>query len=55
VVEPTSDGREGEQSYRIRSALLAIVDCPYVCDIQNDIARYASASELHLILKENKS
>jgi len=55
MVEPTGNGREGGQSYRIRSALLAIVDCPYVCDIQNDIARYASASELHLVLKENKS
>jgi hypothetical protein len=43
------------QSYRIRQALLAIVDCPFVRDVQNDVAEYAAASDLHLVLKENKA
>lgn len=55
MVEPMDDdSQEAGPSYRIRQSLLAVVDCPYVRDIQNDIAEYAAASELHLVLKKNK-
>ena len=49
------EGAEGEtQVMRIRQSLLAVTDCPYVRDLQTEIADYAAASELHLILKQNK-
>ncbi len=45
----------GSPAYRLRQTLLAVVDCPYVRELQDDIARYAAAGELHLAWKENKS
>ena len=39
---------------RIRQSLLAVVDCPYVQELQDEIVEYAAASELHLLLKQNK-
>lgn len=48
------DGSE-EGSYRIRQSLLAIVDCPYVRDLRDNIAEYAAASDLRLVLRENKA
>lgn len=56
MVEPVADAGAGNgPSYRIRQTLLAVVDCPYVLDLQDDIAEYAAASELHLVLKKNKA
>jgi len=55
MVEPIDEKKENVQSYRIRQALLAIVDCPFVRDVQNDVAEYAAASDLQLVLKENKA
>ncbi|MBW2328613.1 MAG: YkgJ family cysteine cluster protein [Deltaproteobacteria bacterium] len=40
--------------YRLRSSLLAITDCPYVQVLQEEIAAYAAACELELVLKGNK-
>ena len=40
--------------YRLRSSLLAITDCPYVLVLQEEIAAYAAACELDLVLKGNK-
>ncbi|MDW7771590.1 MAG: YkgJ family cysteine cluster protein [Desulfobulbaceae bacterium] len=55
MLEPTGhDVKEGG-SYRIRATLLAVVDCPYVRDLQDDLAEYAAACELHLVLKKNKT
>jgi len=49
------EGAEGEtQVMRIRQSLLAVTDCPYVRNLQNEIADYAAACELHLLLKQNK-
>jgi Fe-S-cluster containining protein len=55
MLEPLASDQENGLSYRLRQALLAIVDCPYVRDLQNDIAEYAAASDLHLVLKKNKA
>ncbi len=41
--------------YRLRRSLLAVMDCPYVRDLQDDIAAYAAAGELELILTRNKA
>lgn len=54
MLEPFHEGEAGG-AYRLRQSLLAVVDCPYVRDLQEDIAGYASACELHLVLKENKN
>jgi len=55
VLEPLGIGSDGVSLYRLRRALLGIVDCPYVRDIRDEIAEYAAASCLQLILKENKA
>lgn len=48
------DKGSGTPRRRIRESLLAVVDCPYVRELQDEIAAYAAASELHLVLKRNK-
>jgi len=40
--------------FRLRGSLLAVTDCPYVQVLQEEIAAYAAASELELVLKANK-
>lgn len=40
--------------FRLRGSLLAVTDCPYVRLLREEIAAYAAACELELILKENK-
>ena len=42
-------------AFRVRNALLAVSDCPYVRDLQDEIASFAAASELELILTQNKA
>lgn len=54
MVEPVDGFPEGRDAYRLRRSLLAIADCPYVRDLRDEIADYAAASELHLVLKRNK-
>lgn len=55
VIEPLDEYVENKRSYRLRQVMLAVVDCPYVRDLRDEIAEYAAASELHLVLKENKA
>ena len=48
--------RPGEEpAFRLRDALLAVTDCPYVRTYQDEIARYAAAAELELVLRQNKA
>lgn len=54
MVEPLAGAEGGAPAMRIRRSLLAVVDCPYVRELQEEIADYATASELHLLLKQNK-
>lgn len=39
----------------LRDTLLAVMDCPYVQRLQEEIARYAAASELELVFRRNKA
>ncbi len=55
ILEPLGEDADNRQTYRIRQTLLAVVDCPYVRDLQDEIAAYAAAAELQLVLKENKA
>jgi len=50
VLEPSRD----DDSFCLRSTLLAVTDCPYVQDLQEPLAAYAAACELALVLKRNK-
>ena len=54
MVEPLEVAEGEAQIMRIRQSLLAVIDCPYVRELQNEIADYAASSELHLLLKQNK-
>lgn len=42
------------QTLRIRNSLLAVIDCPYVQVLQEEISDYAAACELHLHITQNK-
>lgn len=52
LVEPMA---EGQGTCRIRNSLLGITDCPYVRALRDEIAEYAAASGLNLILTRNKA
>lgn len=55
VVEPIEEDTDGgAPAMRVRQSLLAVVDCPYVQELKDEIAEYAAVSELHLLLKQNK-
>ena len=54
MVEPLEGAEIDASTMRIRQSLLAVIDCPYVRDLQGEIADYSTASELHLLLKQNK-
>lgn len=41
--------------YRVRQSLLAVVDCPYVQELREEISAYAAACELNMIFRENKA
>lgn len=41
--------------FLVRNALLAVMDCPYVQRLREEIARYAAASELELVFRRNKA
>jgi len=47
-------GRQDKPTYSYRNTLLAVWDCPYVRELQNEIAAYAAASGLEIIFKQNK-
>lgn len=55
MLEQVQMEERGDVVQRIRQSLLAIIDCPYVRDLQNEIAEYAAACDLHLVLKKNKA
>ena len=40
--------------YRLRNTLLAVIDCPYVALLQDEIAAYGAACSLEVIFKQNK-
>ena len=46
---------DGRPVFRLRNTLLAVMDCPYVQQLQHDIALYAAASELELVFRRNKA
>ena len=41
--------------YRLRNSLLAVVDCPYVSMLKDEIAAYGAACELDVIFTRNKA
>lgn len=49
------DSRREKPLYRLRQSLLAIVDCPYVSALKEEIAAYGAACELEVIFKQNKA
>ena len=53
VVEPIK--AQGQPALRLRQALLAVADCPYVQLLQDEINAYAAASELEMIFRCNKA
>ncbi len=53
MLEPVE--QEGQSVLRLRQSLLAVVDCPYVRLLQDEIAAYASACELEMIFRHNKA
>ncbi|MDD2464624.1 MAG: YkgJ family cysteine cluster protein [Desulfobulbus sp.] len=53
MLEPLKD--KGQATFRLRQSLLAVVDCPYVQLLQEEISAYAAASELEMIFRQNKA
>jgi len=54
VVEPVEE--EGQaRTFRLRRSLLAVVDCPYVQLLRDEIAAYAAACELEMLFRQNKA
>jgi Fe-S-cluster containining protein len=51
MLEPIEDGA----AWRLRQCLLAVVDCPYVQLLQEEISTYAAACELEMIFRRNKA
>ncbi len=49
------DSKGEKPLYRLRQSLLAIVDCPYVGVLQDEIAAYGAACELEVLFKQNKA
>ena len=54
VLEPLAPAADGSARYRLRNALLAVVDCPYVSRLRETIAGYGAACELEVIFRRNK-
>lgn len=52
VVEPIDE--DGQRLYRQRNSLLAVIDCPYVRLLREEISAYAAACELDMIFRQNK-
>ncbi len=46
---------QGQPVRRLRRTLLAVVDCPYVQLLQDEIAAYAAACELETMFRRNKA
>lgn len=50
MVEPLAEG-----TLRLRQSLLAVVDCPYVQLLKEEISTYAAACELEMVFRQNKA
>jgi len=48
-------GKNKRPVYRLRNSLLAVIDCPYVALMQDEIAAYGAACELDVVFKQNKA
>ena len=55
VLEPVDGPAVDHPAFRLRQSLLAVVDCPYVELLRDEIAAYAAACELELVLRRNKA
>jgi Fe-S-cluster containining protein len=55
IVEQVAGADTRKPGYRLRNAILAVIDCPYVALLQDEIAAYGAACELEVIFKQNKS
>ncbi len=55
ILEPLEEAEPGGPAWRLRNSLLAIVDCPYVNLLRDEIAAYGAACELDVIFKQNKA
>lgn len=55
MLERISPRNSPQQHFMLRQSLLAVVDCPYVNLLKDEIAAYAAACELEMIFKENKA
>jgi len=53
MLEPLNQGES--KGYRLRQSLLAVVDCPYVQVLQDEISAYAAACELEMFFRQNKA
>ncbi len=51
MLEPVEEGKTS----RLRQSLLAVVDCPYVQLLKEEISAYAAACELEMIFRQNKA
>lgn len=55
ILEPVGRRNDPQPSFRMRQSLLAVIDCPYVSLLRDEIAAYAAACELEMLFKENKA
>jgi len=53
MLEPLEDN--SRSVFRVRQSLLAVVDCPYVQLLKEEISTYAAACELEMIFRQNKA
>ncbi len=54
ILEPVAGNDGTLTAYRQRSTILAVMDCPYVQVLQEEIAAYAAACELDILFTHNK-
>ncbi|WP_028580817.1 YkgJ family cysteine cluster protein [Desulfogranum japonicum] len=54
ILEPVHEHDGSLPVFRQRSTLLAVMDCPYVQVLQEEIAGYAAACELEILFTHNK-
>ena len=52
VLEPVE--HRGQPAFRLRQSLLGVIDCPYVQQLQDEIAAFAAACELEMVFRHNK-
>jgi len=54
ILEPVVEQNGTVSAQTLRNTVLAVMDCPYVQLLQDEIAAYAAACELDIIFKQNK-